>query len=71
MTINKNTPRVTKIKKYSTKSELTKNRSWKTSECMLGEKKQKLRPGYLPQQTNWRIVNVGTFNLCFFYVLIV
>ena len=62
MTININTPRVTRTKKYSAKSKLTKNRLWETSECVLGEKKQNLRPWYLPQQTNWRKVNVGTFN---------
>ena len=60
--INKKTPRVTRTKKYLAKSELTINRQWENSECMLGEKKQNLRPWYLPQQTNWRKVNVGTFN---------
>ena len=58
MMINKKTPRVTRTKKYLAKSELTINRQWENSECMLGEKKQNLWPWYLPQQTNWRKVKV-------------
>ena len=40
MMINKKSPGVTRTKNNLEKSELTINRYWENSECMLGEKKQ-------------------------------